>query len=154
MNDKQPALELAGRGRRLLATGIDAVLVPVLTLFLVMVFGVVEDAEDYLDQWWMVHVLLLAIASYLLLNGYGLSRRGQTIGKWLLGIRPVGPDGQMPSWWRYVFLRGAFFGVMFLVVYPPLALIPLLDHVWIFGKQRRCLHDLAAGTMVVRLASK
>ena len=39
-------LFLAGRGRRLVATVIDAILVPTLTIVLVMITGVVEDAED------------------------------------------------------------------------------------------------------------
>ena len=55
-------------------------------LLLVMVLGVVEDAEDFADSWWMMHVLVLAVASYLILNGYGLISSGQTIGKRLLGI--------------------------------------------------------------------
>src|SRR5512147_944524 len=91
-------LFLAGRLRRLVATLIDAILVPSLTLVLVMISGVVEDAEDYVDYWWIVWVLLLAVASYLLLNGYGLWRSGQTLGKRVMGVAivaasPVG-DGQ------------------------------------------------------------
>ena len=50
---------LAGRFRRLVATLIDAILVPSLTLVLVMIAGVVEDAEDYTDSWWLLWVLLL-----------------------------------------------------------------------------------------------
>ena len=52
---------LAGRATRLLATGVDAVLVPCLTLVLVMMTGVVEDAEDYLHAWWILHVFLLHV---------------------------------------------------------------------------------------------
>ncbi len=54
-------LVLAGRFRRLIATLIDAILVPSLTLVLVMIAGVVEDAEDYVDYWWIMWVLLLAV---------------------------------------------------------------------------------------------
>ena len=145
---------LAGRGRRMVATLIDAVLVPVLTLFLVMVFGVVEDAEDYVDNWWIAHVFGLAVLSYLLLNGYWLISAGQTLGKRLLGIALVSSSDSPVAVWRLVFVRGLFFGLMFLLVYPPLALLPLVDHLMIFGKRRRCLHDLAAGTIVVRVGSQ
>ena len=144
------SLPLAGRGRRLAATLIDAVLVPSLTIFLVMVFGVVEDAEDYTDSWWVLHVLLLAVTSYLLLNGYWLHSRGQTVGKRIMGIALISASGQPLPFWRLVLVRGVFFAVMFLIVYPPVALLPLLDHLFIFGKSRRCLHDFAAGTMVIR----
>ncbi|NJN51159.1 MAG: hypothetical protein HC809_04645 [Gammaproteobacteria bacterium] len=47
---------------RLVATTIDAILVPALTIVFVMLTGVVEDAPDYADTWWILHVLLLAIA--------------------------------------------------------------------------------------------
>ena len=69
---------LAGRGRRLVATAIDALLVPLLTVFLVMVTDVVEDVEDYQTRAWILHVFLLAVLSYLLLNGYLLATRAQT----------------------------------------------------------------------------
>ena len=87
---------LAGRGRRLVATAIDALLVPLLTVFLVMVTDVVEDVEDYQTRAWILHVFLLAVLSYLLLNGYLLATRAQTIGKWAMGIAIVLPRMTSP----------------------------------------------------------
>jgi uncharacterized RDD family membrane protein YckC len=148
------ALPLAGRGRRFAATLIDLILVPVLTLFLVMLFDVVEDAEDYQSSAWIGWVLLLAVASYLMLNGWLLRRRGQTVGKALLGIRIVMPDGAAtPPLWKLVGIRALFFPLLYLLPVWPFALLPLLDQAPIFGRQRRCLHDLAAGTRVVRTAT-
>ena len=146
--------ELAGRFRRLVATSIDAVLVPSLTLFLVMITGVTEHAEDFMDRWWLLHVLLLAIFSYLLLNAVLLARRGQTIGKWVTGIAIApaqDPLGKVPLW-KLVCLRAPFFPLLFVVIVPYLAPLPLIDLLPIFGKQRRCVHDLACGTIVVRLS--
>jgi uncharacterized RDD family membrane protein YckC len=153
MSRPEYPLPLASRGRRLVATAIDAVLVPSLTLLLVMVTGVVEHAEDYADLWWSVHVLLLAIGSYLALNGYGLWRSGLTLGKRVMGIAMVDTQGLPVAWWRLVVIRAPFFALMFLIVVPPIALLPLIDHLCVFGKQRRCLHDRLAGTTVVRLGS-
>ena len=105
---------LAGRGRRLVATAIDMALVPFLTIILIMVTDVVEDAEDYVDNTWMLWVLVLAIVSYLLLNGYTLWRGGQTLGKRLLGIAVIAAprDGQEPQGdvvpaplWKMILLR-------------------------------------------------
>ena len=152
-------LYLAGRFRRLVATLIDAILVPVLTIVLVMIAGVLEDAEDYADRWWMLWVFLLAIVSYLILNGYTLWRQGQTLGKKLVGIAIVpageyddGQYGQVPApLWKLICLRALFFPVLFVVVLPPLSILPLIDQLLIFGKRRRCLHDLVSGTAVVRL---
>ncbi|MDA1073599.1 MAG: RDD family protein [Proteobacteria bacterium] len=146
---------IAGRMRRLAATLIDAALVPALTIVLVMVSGIVEDAQDYADNSWMAWVLVLAITSYLILNGYGLWRSGQTIGKRLLGIAIVPCTSKTSSlirgqFWALICIRALFFPLLFLVV-TPLAVIPLIDQILIFTRKRRCLHGLAAGTMVIRV---
>jgi len=61
----QPAYPvLAGRGRRLLASLIDTLLVPLLTIILIMITDVLEDAEDYQDTMWALWVLLLAYWQY------------------------------------------------------------------------------------------
>jgi len=162
MNDSvTEGLPLAGRGRRLAATLLDAIFVPLLTLLLVMITGVVEDAEDYRDSWWMLWVLLLAILSYLILNGYGLKNRGQTLGKKIMGIAIVsdapleeGHNAQVPApLWKLICVRALFFPILFMVLLPPLTVLPLIDQLLIFGKRRRCLHDLLCGTSVVRLPS-
>lgn len=155
-------LFLAGRFRRLVATLIDAVLVPSLTLVLVMIAGVVEDAEDYVDNQWFVWVLLLAVVSYLLLNGYGLWRHGQTLGKQVMGVAIVpaagGSDGRYnrtpAPLWKLICVRALFFPLLFLSVVPWIAALPIIDQLLIFLKSRRCLHDLVCGTVVVRLSSR
>ncbi len=146
MNDTRA---LAPRWRRLLATAIDAVLVPTLTILLVMITGVVEDAEDYLDNQWALSVLLLAIVSYLLLNAALLYKRGQTIGKMVLGIVIVSAGSTVPApIWKLIGIRALFFPLLF-VLLPPYILIPIIDQVLIFFRPRRCLHDYIAGTEVI-----
>jgi uncharacterized RDD family membrane protein YckC len=148
------AISLAGRGRRLLATLIDMVLVPPLALVLVAVFGVIEDAEDFRDLTWIAEVIALAVVAYLLLNGYLLWARGQTVGKALLGIRIVtAGTGALAPFWKLVVLRAPFFPFLFLLPVWPITVVPLVDQAMIFGRQRRCLHDLIAGTSV-RLATR
>lgn len=157
-------LALAGRFRRLIATGIDMLLVPALTLLLVMIAGVVENAEAYGGEGWELQMFLkvfgLAVVAYLLLNGLTLWRRGQTLGKLLLGIA-IAPANANDHWtnepaplWKLIFIRALFFPLLFVVIVPWLALLPVIDQLFIFGKRRRCLHDLAAGTVVVRRQSK
>lgn len=153
-------LALAGRFRRLIATGIDMLLVPTLTLLLVMISGVVENAEAYGGEGWelqmFVKVFGLAVVAYLLLNGITLWRRGQTLGKLFLGIAIV-PANTNDHWttepapfWKLICIRALFFPLLFVVIAPWLALLPVIDQLFIFGKRRRCIHDLAAGTVVVR----
>ena len=151
---------LAPRWKRLLATLIDAVLVPVVTLVLVMLTNVAEDAEDYIDNAWMLHILLLAIVSYLLLNGYALWRRGQTLGKMLLGImvapaavlKQADANAQPAPLWLLTMVRPWFFALLFVGIIPYFVWIPLLDHVFMLRKDRRCLHDMIAGTVVIQRA--
>lgn len=163
-------LPLAGRFRRLVATLIDLILVPALSLVLLMTTDVMEDAEDYANVGlMMLWVFLLAVAAYLILNGYTLWRRGQTLGKWATGIAIVPASSHIPKGvisdgdegksaylpaplWKLIFIRALFFPVLFFLVVPWLALLPVLDQALIFGKRRRCLHDLVAGTVVVRVS--
>jgi uncharacterized RDD family membrane protein YckC len=141
---------LAGRGRRLVATLIDMLLVPALTVLLVMITGVMEHAEAYRDSMWMLKVLLLAVVSYLILNGYWLFTRGQTVGKRVMGVAIVATtSGERPPFWKLVCIRALFFPLLFVVI-SPLALLPIIDQGFVFRKNRRCVHDLAAGTSVVK----
>ena len=147
---KPLALSLAGRGRRFVATLIDALLAPALTVFLVMITGVVEHAEDYQDMMLALNVFLLAVLSYLALNGYWLLKRGQTVGKRLMKLAIVSTaTGQRAPFWKLIAVRAPFFPLLFLIVAPPLALLPIVDQLFVFTKSRRCIHDLAAGTSVV-----
>lgn len=150
---------LAGRWRRLFATLLDCIFVPTLTLFLVMIFGVVEDAEDYTDNWWILWVFMLAVTGYLILNGYPLWRSGQTLGKVVMGIAIVSvsasdsdlyPHTPAPLW-KLICLRALFFPLLFVIAVPPIGLLPIIDQLLIFRINRRCLHDLVAGTVVIRL---
>ena len=74
-----------------------------------------------------------------------LSRCGQTIGKKLLHIRIVmDRDGSNPGFVYGVLLRGWLNSI--------LAWIPLyglLDSLFIFNSEQRCIHDYIAGTKVV-----
>ena len=152
---------LASRQQRLTATLIDAVLVPSLTIFIVMITDVMEDAEDYIDNWWILHVFLQAVASYLLLNAYTLWRYGQTLGKRIMRIaivssKDMGGDEtifelQSVPLWRLLLLRAPFFALLFAAILPPLVLLPVFDLLFIFGSSRRCLHDWLSGTVVVRM---
>ena len=138
-------------GRRLLAALIDFFLVPIAAMMIMLVTGVMEGPEAYANGVPWLRILLLGVAGYVLTNGWLLWRRGQTVGKWLLDIKIVqmdDPDARPPLW-KLVGVRALFFG------FPHAALIGfwylvLLDVLPIFWSSRRCLHDVAAGTQVVR----
>ena len=74
-----------------------------------------------------------------------LRREGQTVGKFLLRIRIVDEEtGVKGTLYSNVVLR--YFVNWLLIMIPPYVVI---DHAFIFAKNRRCVHDYLAGTKVV-----
>ena len=110
---------------------------------------------------------LAAIGGFALftaMQGYLLATRGQTIGKWLVGTRIVRADNdEVPTLARTLGLRygalalGLPSALLVLVVNGNgipyvLVVVGLIDIARIFRRDRRCLHDLIAGTKVVAVA--
>ncbi|HEY0404331.1 MAG TPA: RDD family protein [Pyrinomonadaceae bacterium] len=91
--------------------------------------------------------LIIALAVLLLNFGALAVWRGQTLGKWATGLRIERRDGGPLAWWR-VLLRH-FIGY-------PLSLLTLgLGFLLAaFNASGRTLHDLIAGTIVVRDAGQ
>jgi uncharacterized RDD family membrane protein YckC len=147
-------LPLAGRGRRLVATLIDVVLVPVVAILLMLVTGVLEHASDWSTSAMPVlRMIGLGLASYVLLNLWPLWTRGQTVGKAVMGTIVVDAktDERVPIW--RLFVRGLFFPTLYMIVLVPyIALIPVIDQALIFRKDRRCVHDWICRTAVVKRA--
>ncbi len=147
------ATENAAVWRRLVATGIDFVAVPAMSFLVMWVSGVMEHAAAYAGNQPLIRGIGLGIVGYLILNGWLLASRGQTLGKWCTGIKLVGKDGNKPAWWRLIFIRALFFPLLYLpllyAVFGLFALLPLIDVLHALRADRRCLHDMAAGTRVV-----
>jgi uncharacterized RDD family membrane protein YckC len=90
---------------------------------------------------------VLGIA-FLVWNLILLAKRGQTVGKMCCGIKIVRTDYTKASFSRVFWLRA--------VVNALISAIPavgniyaLVDVLFIFGEERKCLHDMFAGTIVV-----
>ncbi|UKE68407.1 RDD family protein [Xanthomonas cerealis pv. cerealis] len=79
-----------------------------------------------------------------------VARTGQTWGKKLLSIRIVDLHGEPPPLWRLIVLRYLPTQLLSLV---PVAgnVYALLDALFIFRHDKRCLHDIIAGTQVVNV---
>ncbi len=144
---------LAGRGRRLVATLIDMLLVPALTVLLVMITGVMEDAEDYRNSMWMRERVSAGggelsdsqrvLAVHARADGWQAGDEG---GDRCDGVRRTGAVLEARLHPRAVLsvavhndqsdarrcCRSSISG-------------------FVFRKNRRCVHDLAAGTSVVRV---
>jgi uncharacterized RDD family membrane protein YckC len=99
----------------------------------------------------MVGVILLGLALLIgifVVNCMMIHRTGQTIGKRALDIAIVRTDGSRIGVTRYIFLR--VMPIVLIGMIPFVGkLINLVDPLLIFSKERRCLHDLIADTIVV-----
>ncbi len=158
--DPEPDLsELASRGERLLAALVDmggASLAAIGSMFASSQVGEWRLTNDVFDASDAALPLLIApYALWQVLQLYLLWRSGQSVGKRLLGLQVVDILGEEKPGNRLL-LRG----LLPLLVYWVLSaascgLLPLpaliLDSLFIFRKDRRCLHDLVAGTRVVRI---
>jgi uncharacterized RDD family membrane protein YckC len=93
------------------------------------------------------------LTAALLLQALLIALRGQNLGKLLVGARVVRADTGAPAGFvRGVLLRFALpVTLIFLlnVLFPLGLLFLLIDYAFMFREDRRCLHDLIAGTKVV-----
>ena len=149
-------LDAAGFFPRVLATLVDSIILLALNLlllspvFLVLLFREAFQSADLLRDWAFLGILvgcsLMIFGANLWYVVGGWARTGRTPGKALLrlSVVPAGPSEPTPGiGLQRAFVRvlayslsGALLGIGFLLV--------------LFRKDRRALHDLLAGTRVVR----
>jgi uncharacterized RDD family membrane protein YckC len=109
-------------------------------------------------------ISLGGFALFTAMQGYLLATRGQTIGKWLVATRIVRADNdEVPTLARTLALRYGTLAVGPVETLAVLVLngailyvfvvVGLVDIALIFRRDRRCLHDLIAGTKVVAVAA-
>ncbi len=143
---------LAGRGLRLAGVIIDTVIL----LALWWVVGQLTPLNIYSAQMAQAGALalagygLLGVLLFALVNGWLLATRGQTVGKMLLGMRITRRDGTAADLLRLIGLR---YGVGALVTVVPIVgmAYSLIDALMIFRTDRRCIHDMIADTIVVKV---
>lgn len=145
--------DLATRGSRLAAVALDALLaLPALLIFLVARGASVAAEAPRLSGGALAATSLMSLyfIALLVYQCYLLSIRGQTLGKKWLGVKIVKLDGSPAGFPAAVALR--------VLVNSLLALVPivgvlyvLVDGLMIFRDDRRCIHDLIAGTRVVKM---
>ena len=142
--------DLASRWARLGAYIVDSII-------LILPYVAIYSLTDYWDEATIKDIsiseqllyVLMGLAQYLIVNGYLLHGRGQTVGKWVLGIKIVSfeTDKILPLW-----------KVFFVRYVPPatVAMLPfvgvilaIINDLFIFRKDKRCIHDHLAGTKVI-----
>ncbi len=145
-----PALRLAGRGARLGAVVVDGVfacLVAMPGLLLTLALTFLVGGGNGLGIF-VLAVCLLCLALY---QAFLLSRDGQTLGKRVFRVMIVTADTEGNAGFvKAVLLRIV---VVALLQSIPVAggIFALVDILFIFREDRRCIHDLIAGTKVVAM---
>jgi uncharacterized RDD family membrane protein YckC len=150
-----PDADLADRGQRLAAAILDTVLL-LLILVPLMIFGgyieaVMEASRAGQDP--PIGLVLawtaVGFAMFVAVQGYPLMKSGQTWGKKIMGIRIVDLAGGQPSLTHLLTRR--YLPVQAVSVIPVVGgLLGLVNVLLIFRGDRRCGHDLIAGTRVVK----
>jgi uncharacterized RDD family membrane protein YckC len=147
-------MELAGLGERFLGSLIDSLIslaFVLLFFFILYATGFIVSLEDIANLSNSTS-LLLALVIFIFdiaINWKFLSTTGQSIGKKVAKTRIVTLDGRRPSMFVLVVKRYAFF--TFIAEIPEVgSFLTLINILFIFGRERRCLHDYIAGTRVVR----
>lgn len=144
----------ATRLSRLFAQVLDGLILMLATVPMMLVLNVgagldwelvMETGVLPLDQ--ALLFTSIGIFVYVLVNGYHLWYFGQTLGKKMMQIAIVDQKDKVPAFAKIVGLRYVPFQLVGAI--PGLALISVIDIFMIFRSDRRCLHDLAAGTRVI-----
>ncbi|MCU0665204.1 MAG: RDD family protein [Myxococcota bacterium] len=144
---------LADRSSRLGAQILDGLIMSPLTigLFAAMSYsGDFEFGKTTSIPWhWTVIGLVVGLGAWLAVNGHFVRTRGQTLGKMAVGVRIVRAEtGELAPLARIFGLRVLPVSIITQIPYVG-NLIALVDVLFIFRDDKRCLHDLVAGTKVV-----
>ena len=142
---------LASRGKRLGGSLLDSLIAVVLIVPIMFASGVFNQIKQgqQMSIGQTALFFFLGLAIFLIIHGFLLSKHGQTVGKKIVGTRIVDKENGR------IIPLGKVFGLRVLPI-SIIGQIPLIgglfgivDSLFIFRKDKRCVHDLIAGTIVV-----
>jgi uncharacterized RDD family membrane protein YckC len=149
--EPQETTKLASLSDRLFASLVDGFIMALIILVpLIIIYGI-DGWLELPSQYGILYtVIMFAIGQvvFLIVQGRLLFKYGQTIGKRYLEIKITDLNGNLPPF-------GIIYGIRYISmsIFPmiPLlgGLLSLADILCIFRKDRRCVHDLIAGTKVI-----
>jgi uncharacterized RDD family membrane protein YckC len=144
--------ELAGRGTRFGAAILDSLIggIAIAPMFIGANFQAMQTG-DYMNAFSGVGIGIAVIA-WLILIGITIHlvhKNGQTVGKKILGIKVVRSDFSRASLARIFWLRNIVNAIPSMIPFVG-NFYGIVDHVFIFGERRQCVHDKLADTIVVK----
>ncbi|MBA6233604.1 MULTISPECIES: RDD family protein [unclassified Colwellia] len=138
--------EKATRGDRFIAALIDGVIgiISVIPIFIYVDFEILTDPTFSLS----VMLLAYGIMVGFILHGYLLYHYGQTIGKNFMSIRIENLDNTKANLTTIYFKRMIPMQILSIVPFGGQFIAGIVNPLFIFGKEKRCLHDYVAKTKV------
>lgn len=144
--------ELAGRGTRFGAAMLDSLIagIAVVPMLIGANFQAMQTG-DYMNAFSGVGLAIGFIAVLALLGYtiYLVHTNGQTVGKKILGIKVVRSDFSKASLARIFWLRNIVNAIPGVIPFVG-NFYGIVDHLFIFGERRQCVHDKIADTIVVK----
>ena len=141
---------LASRWNRLAASLVDTLVLGFITIPLLYFTGGLSDIIQGIQPSLGYSVLMsvIGIMAFFLINGKFLLKNGQTLGKKALDIKIVDLEGRLPSVQKHLLAR---YAVYFIPGQIPFVgqFLSIINILFIFGNEKRCIHDYVAGTKVV-----
>lgn len=143
---------LAGRGQRLGAAFIDGLVMMLVVLPVMYLLGIFsyifQGAQPPMTL--MLIAAAIGFAAFVAINYIPLSKNGQTVGKKAINIRIADLQGNKPDLSTIILKR--YLLVQAVNQIPMIGgLVGIIDVLFIFRNDRRCVHDLIAGTQVMRV---
>ncbi|MGX5201054.1 RDD family protein [Aliikangiella sp. IMCC44632] len=149
INHEAVLAPLASRWARLGASLIDTIILMCVLIPLMFMTGGLYTIEAGIEPSLTYNLMIsaLLIVAFVLINGAFLVRDGQTLGKKLLGIKITDMQGNLATK-NHLIKR---YAVYFLPGQIPVVgqFFSIVNILFIFGKEKRCIHDLAGGTQVI-----
>jgi uncharacterized RDD family membrane protein YckC len=101
-----------------------------------------------------ITIIGVAMALWFAYEVPAIASTGQTLGKRLVGVRVTTADGKPVGFGRAI-QRWAIPGLPMMLPWPFGHVIQIADAIWcLWDDRRQCLHDKAAGTVVVPAAAE
>lgn len=142
---------LASRWARLGASIIDSIIMMLVVVPVMYVTGGFDGMLEGREPGfvYMFGIGILSLVAYLVINYRFLVTNGQTVGKKVLEIKIVDLNGNLPLFQPQLLIR---YAVYLLPGQIPFIgqLFSLINVLFIFSAEKRCIHDLVAKTKVVK----
>ena len=145
-------INLADRIERLIAIILDSLIIGIPFSLIIFLFIGFDNYFNWVSQnIFIASVKIFPIGQLLffIINVKFLLENGQTIGKKIVGIKITDLNGDIPSLINTYVLRTLVSGIIMIIPFIG-RIYSLLDPLFIFRKDKRCIHDLIAETIVVK----